>query len=273
MDTNFKLLTIRAKEGVYSLLSGNHLSKLYGDGYDFAELREYQVGDDVRKINWNISAKLQKPYIKEVNSNRELSIVVVSMLDGGLYFGEDNKKQHLMTEIASMLAYYTQYNNDIFSGINYAQNSIYTTNPTKQIFTIDSYLKDIYNTKTLYTKLDKQEAIKDLFRRVDKPSLIFVLSDFLDEVDLSTISQKHEIVAIIIRDEDEQNPTLKGEYNLISPISNDKKKRFINKSSIDRYKLKLKENDDKLIKHLSQNSIRYSQILTNDNILTKLMNL
>jgi hypothetical protein len=198
---------------------------------------------------------------------------VASMLDGGLYFGDGNKKQDLITQIATTLAYSTQHNNDIFTGINYSQDNIFTTNPTKQIFTIDRYLKDIYSTKTLYTKLERQKAIDDLFTRVTKPSLIFILNDFLDDIDLSILSQKHEIIALIIRDEEEENPKEKGDINLLSPISKEIKKSFYNRKSISSYLSKLKENDEKVIKHLSQNSIRYTKILTNDNILTKLINL
>jgi uncharacterized protein (DUF58 family) len=59
-----KALQLKAKRQVYTLLSGNNLSKLHGEGYDFSELREYQMGDDIRKINWMITAKLGKPYVK-----------------------------------------------------------------------------------------------------------------------------------------------------------------------------------------------------------------
>ena len=273
MDNRFKLLQIKAKEQVHTLLSGEHLSKLYGDGYDFNELREYQMGDDIRKINWNISAKLQKPYIKELNSNRELSIVVVSLLDGSLYFNNSHKKQHLMTQIASILSYATQYNNDLFTGINYYEESIFSTNPTKQIFQIERYIKEIYNKNILYTKLNRQKSIDNLFKRVYKPSLIFILDDFLDSFDLSTLSQKHEVVAIIIRDDLEQNPKPKQEIQLINPQTNKSKNLFLTKNNISNYIKKLNQNDDRVIRHLSKHNIRYTKILTNDNIITKLINL
>lgn len=273
MSMDFKLLQIKAKEQVTSLLSGQHLSKLYGDGYDFSELREYQVGDDIRKINWNISAKLQKPYIKEVNSNRELSVVVASFLDASLYFGLGNRKQALLCEIASILAYATQYNNDIFTGINYTENDIFTSTPTKQIFSIEKYIKNIYTSKILQTKVNTKEAINDLFQRVDKRSLIFIIGDFLQEIDLSILAQKHEVVVLIIRDEEEENPKVRGELNLLNPFSSERKKILYNQKALSYYLSRLKENDALIFKHFSQNNIRYSKILTNDTILTKLINL
>lgn len=273
MDSTFKLLQIKAKAQVHSLLAGQHLSKLYGDGYDFSELREYQIGDDIRKINWNISAKLQKPYIKEVNSNRELSLVVASFLDASLYFGLGNQKQVLMTQIASLIAYATQYNQDIFTGITYTQEHIYTSNPTKKLFSIEKYIEDMYSKEILSSKVNKQEALKDLFQRLEKPSLIFILSDFLEEVDLSILAQKHEIVLVFVRDEEEENPSTKGELNLVNPFSWERKKIVYNQKSMASYLEKLKENDALIYQHLSQHNIRYTKILREDSILEKLINL
>ena len=88
MLKNFRALQIRARHQVYTLLSGNNLSKLHGEGYDLSELREYQPGDDVRKINWIITAKQGKPYVKELHANRELSVVIAAMMGGSLWFGD-----------------------------------------------------------------------------------------------------------------------------------------------------------------------------------------
>ena len=127
MNAAIKALQLKARHQVYTLLSGHNLSKLHGEGYDFSELREYQIGDDIRKINWTITAKLGKPYIKELHANRELSVVVAAFMDASLYFGPGNAKQEKLTEVATLLGYAAQQNSDLFTGLSYTQESTNTT--------------------------------------------------------------------------------------------------------------------------------------------------
>ena len=207
---SFRVLQIKARQQVYTLLSGNNLSKLHGEGYDFSELREYQPGDDVRKINWIITAKQGKPYIKELHANRELSIVITAMMGGSLYFGEGNAKQDILTEVATLLGYAAHQNGDLFTGISYQKEHTSFQAPTKQLFHIETFSKNLYETDTLGSALHYNKAIKNLFTRIQKPSLIFVIGDFLQEVDLSLLAQKHEVIAIIIRDRAEEDPKKAG---------------------------------------------------------------
>ena len=146
MNTSLKALQLKARHQVYSLLSGHNLSKLHGEGYDFAELREYQIGDDIRKINWMISAKLGKPYIKELHANRELSVVVATFMDSSMYFGLGNAKQEKLTEVATLLSYATLQQNDLFRGISYTQTDTFSTPPTKQIYHLEQFSKKLYET-------------------------------------------------------------------------------------------------------------------------------
>jgi len=182
MNIPLKALQLKAKRQVYTLLSGHNLSKLHGEGYDFAELREYQMGDDIRKINWTITAKLGKPYIKELHANRELSIVVCALMDASLYFGTGNAKQTKLCEVATILGYAAEQNADLFTGIAYTQNQVIDTPPTKQLYHINHFSESLYEENLLHTTLDKQQAIDTLFKRIHKPSLVFVLGDFLEEV-------------------------------------------------------------------------------------------
>ena len=115
MHTALKALQLKARHQVYTLLSGHNLSNLHGEGYDFSELREYQMGDDIRKINWMITAKLGRPYIKELHANRELSVVLCTLMDASLYFGSGNAKQKKLTEVATLLGYATQQQSDLFT--------------------------------------------------------------------------------------------------------------------------------------------------------------
>ncbi len=273
MTPALKALQLKARHQVYTLLSGHNLSKLHGEGYDFSELREYQIGDDIRKINWMITAKLGKPYIKELHANRELSVVACALMDGSLYFGSGNSKQEKFTEVASILGYATQQQSDLFTGLCYTQEQTYTTPPTKQLYHIEQFSQTLFNTPLLGTIVNTKDAINNLFKRIHKPSLVFVLGDFLEEIDLSLLAQKHEVIAILIRDRAEESPKALGEVTLSSPTDDSKMETYFGKRSIEKYLEKLKENDEKLIEHFSQNNIRYAKIFTDDEVVGKLVNL
>ena len=273
MNTALKTLQLKARHQVYTLLSGHNLSKLHGEGYDFSELREYQMGDDIRKINWTITAKLGKSYIKELHANRELSVVVAAFMDGSLYYGTGNAKQTKLTEVATLLGYAAQQNADIFTGIRYEQNKTNATVPTKQVYHIEQFSKGLFEASLLGTKVNSASSVENLFKRVHKPSLLFILSDFLEEIDLSLLAQKHEVVAIIIRDREEESPKKLGEARLKNPSFNTKMDTYFGKKSIEKYLAKLKENDHKLNEHFARYDIRSVKIFTDDEVVSKLVNL
>ncbi len=273
MNTALKSLQLKAKHQVYTLLSGHNLSKLHGEGYDFSELREYQMGDDIRKINWTITAKLGKPYIKELHANRELSVVVAALMDGSLYVGSGNAKQIKLTEVATVLGYAAQQNTDLFTGVSYEQDHANATPPTKQLYHIEQFSKTLFETSLLGTKTNYNTSIQDLFKRLHKSSLVFVIGDFLEEIDLSLLAQKHEVIAIVIRDRDEESPKNLGEVTLSSPQGKAKMDTYFGKRSIEKYLTKLKENDEKLIEHFSRYDIRHVKIFTDDEVVGKLIGL
>jgi uncharacterized protein (DUF58 family) len=273
MTTDLKILQLKARHQVYTLLSGNNLSRLHGEGYDFSELREYQIGDDIRKINWMITAKLGKPYIKELHANRELSVVVAALMDGSLYFDKDNAKQQKLTETAMLLAHAAQHNGDLFTGIGYTERRTLLTPPTKQIFHIEKFSEALYEMSLLGTALDRKSALKNLFTRLHKPSLIFILGDFLDEVDLSLLAQKHEVIAVIIRHRKEEHPKRLGEVTLEDPRDGNRVDTYFGRRSIGRYLARREENDAKLLEHFARYDIRYVKIFTDEEPVGKLLDL
>ena len=273
MNPALKILQLKARHQVYTLLSGHNLSRLHGEGYDFAELREYQMGDDIRKINWTITAKLGKPYVKELHANRELSIVVCALMDAGLYFGTGNAKQDKLCEVATILGYAAEQNADLFTGIAYTQYQTIETPPTKQLYHINRFSESLYETDILHTTLDKQQAINNLFRRIHKPSLIFILDDFLDEIDLSVMAQKHEVVAIMLRDRQEVSPQNLKEVTLDNPRTKESMETYFGKRSVVRYKKALFAHEEKRMEHFGRYDIRSATIFSDEDAISKLLTL
>jgi len=273
MNTSLKALQLKARHQVYTLLSGHSLSKLHGEGYDFSELREYQMGDDIRKINWTITAKLGKPYIKELHANRELSVVVATFMDGSLYVDNDNAKQRKLTEVATVLGYAAQQNSDLFSGISYQEERTYATPPSKQIYHIEQFSQTLFEASLLHHRLDHSLALKDLFKRLHKPSLLFIIGDFLEEVDLSLLAQKHEVIAVVIRDREEEFPKKLGEITLADPKGTRKLDTYFAKRSIDTYRAKLAEHEQKRLEHFARYDIRSVKIFTDEEAVGQLIRL
>ena len=272
-DQNFKLLKIRARQQVYTLLSGNNLSRLNGEGYDLSELREYHPGDDVRKINWIITAKQGKPYIKELHANRELSIVTAALAGGSLWFGEGNAKQLRMAETTALLGYAAHHNGDLFTGALYREEGKHFTIPTKQRYSIENFARVLYESDLSGSHIDDNASIKDLFTRVQNRSLIFVMGDFLQNIDLSLLAQKHEVIALIIRDRREEQPEKLGEVILKNPETGGVMNTFFGPKSIRRYLTEIRRNDERLIAHFSRYNIRYTKIFSDEEPITKLTGL
>jgi len=273
MSTSFKTLILKARHQVYTMLSGHNLSKLHGEGYDFAELREYQMGDDIRKINWTITAKMGKPYVKELHANRELSVVVVSLADGGVYFDAHHRKQRLHTEVGALIGFAALHSNDLFTGVLYTQEQIHTTPPTKQPFDVERFAETIDRTNLLHTRIDPDACMEDLFTRVHKPSLLFVLYDFLEPVDLSLLAQRHEVIAVILRDRGEAHLPKAGEVTLHNPTTQEKHDGYLGTRTQQRYLEKLQAHEEKIHSHFNRYDIRYLTIYTDEEPVEKLMRL
>ena len=277
-EHNLRLIKLKAKRQVYTLLSGNSLSRRNGEGYDFSELREYRIGDDIRKINWTITAKMGRPYIKEFHANRELSIAVVALLTPSLLFGfkgskEERAKLDTITEISTLLGYASIYNSDLFTGIYCLDDQTHLTPPTKELYAIDKFTNSIYNSELLGSRLEYDTITREVFSRVHRASLLFILGDFLQEIDLGLLAQRHEVVVIVVRHRDEDNPKKLGEVILQEPSNKTQLNTFFGKRSINRYIANIQKSDSNLKEHLSSHGIRYITIYTDENIVSRLIEL
>ena len=275
MNYVFQTLRLKAKHQVHTLLSGYSLSKKQAEGYDFSQLRAYQAGDDIRKINWQITAKLQTPYVNEHHTQRTLHVVVASLMDSSFVFGADSptspsKKQAYLSQVALLLGYVTQSHGDMFTGLGYTQNKHYSTPPTKQAYFIERFAEQLYESKLLTSTLNIQTSIQNLFSRISRPSLLFVLGDFLSFTDLSVLAQKHEVIAIGIRDEAEEVPTKLGEVLLKNPYNTQTLETYFSSKNIHSYLKELQQHDLHQQAHFHKYSIRYLKIKTNEDIIERL---
>ena len=267
MRHTLETILLRAKKDVYTHLSGGSLSKKLGLGYDFAELQKYEVGDDIRYISWINSAKLGELYIKRMHEERELNVAVCSLLDGRFVVGE---KREILTQVVATLGYSASYANDKFLNMVVRGERIISSAPTEKMEEIERGLTALYEGELLGTKINHKRVVKELLSRIEQRTLLFLVGDFLDPIDLSILSQKHEVVVVMVRDALEENPMPSGERQLVNPQTNQMLSQTLSKRAINHYRQKLLEHDERLFDHLYGCDIRFVKIYKRDRVFASL---
>jgi len=267
---DIKTILLKAREDVYTNLNGTNISKILGEGYDFVELQEYQPNSDIKHISWIHSAKLGEIYTKKMIEEKQLNIVVCTMIDGRFII---EPKIDILSYTVALLGYSCFYFNNSFSYIQFCGEELSTLLPTKDSEIIKKTLEEINRCKVLKKAISPLDIPQKLMEIIPKKSLLFLIGDFLDDIDLSTLSQKHEIIVIIIRSKWEEEPIASPNSQLINPQTGKPLNQTLTKRAIEHYKKKLQEHDNRLIKHFNQYNIRYTKIYNIDEVVEKITNI
>lgn len=259
-------ILVRARRQVFSEMVGNNPSIFQGEGYDFIELREYMPGDDIRHIDWNITAKLQKPYIKIFREERELNVVIASMLNGSVHFGSKRFKQDVIAEVTAMLSFSTIKNGDLLSSYIFSDKLESFLKPSKKLFQVHKSTDEILNFDPLNKKADYKVLANTLFKRLKRKSLIVVVGDFFDIPDFKVLAKKHEVVAVIVRDRLEETPPEMGFTSLVDPESGAVLEGDFNAQTVKEYAKKVLVHDRKLYATFRKHQIRFTKIYTDGKI-------
>lgn len=258
-------ILVRARRQVFSEMVGNNPSIFQGEGYDFIELREYMPGDDIRHIDWNITAKMRKPFIKIFREERELNVVVVSVLNGSVHFGSKKFKQESIAEVIALLGFSTIKNGDLLSSYIFTDEMISALKPSKKIHQVQKMTDDILNFDAINQKVDFKVIADTLYKRLKRKSLVLVVGDFFEIPDFKVLAKKHEVVAIVVRDHLEEKPPQMGFSSLMDPESGAVLEGDFNKSSVDAYAKKVHAHDHKLYETFRKHQIRFTKVYTDSN--------
>ncbi len=274
-EDSFKLkkIIIKTKRKIFSEIAGNNISHFEGEGFDFVELREYHFGDDVRKIDWKVTAKKQKPYIKIFKEEKELNVVIVSLMGGSVYFGSKVLKQDVMAEIFALLSFSSVKNSDNFSSIIFTDKEESFLKPTKKVFGVYKGVEEILNFQPIGKRVDFSHLVSYLRKKIKRRSLIFLVGDFVGDVDISHLTKKDEVFALIVRDKLEENPPEFGFLHLMDPESKKFLQMDLDKKTVESYKKMIRKNDEKLYKHFIKNRVRFAKIYTDDDPFVKISKL
>ena len=255
-------ILVRARRQVFSEMVGNNPSIFQGEGYDFIELREYMPGDDIRHIDWNITAKMQKPYIKIFREERELNVVVVSILNGSVHFGSKKFKQESIAEVVALLGFSTIKNGDLLSSYIYTDKMVSHLKPSKKVHQVQKSVDEILKFDALNQQVDFKFIADNLFKRLRRKSLIIVVGDFFKIPDFKLLARKHEVVAVVVRDHLEEKPPQMGFTSLVDPESGAVLEGDFNKSSVESYAKRVLAHDRKLYDTFRKHQIRFSKVYT-----------
>lgn len=188
-----------------NIFAGQYHSAFKGRGMAFAEVREYQFGDDVRDIDWNVTARFRKPYVKVFEEERELTVMLLVDVSGSLDFGTRSRmKSEMATEIAATIAYSAIQNNDKIGVVFFSDRIEKYIPPKKGRKHILYIIREMLDFKPESRKTDIGGAMEFFTRVMKRPTTAFVLSDFYDRHDffkqMQIANNKHDVMAIQVYD-------------------------------------------------------------------------
>ena len=188
-----------------NIFAGQYHSAFKGKGMSFSEVREYQYGDDVRDIDWNVTARYNKPFVKVFEEERELTVMLLIDVSNSLDFGTVKQlKKDMVTEIAATLAFSAIQNNDKIGVIFFSDRIEKFIPPKKGRKHILYIIRELLDFKPESKRTDIKMAVEYLTNVIKKRCTTFMISDFIDENDfrnaLTIANRKHDILAIQVYD-------------------------------------------------------------------------
>ncbi|MCC8188080.1 MAG: DUF58 domain-containing protein [Bacteroides sp.] len=188
-----------------NIFAGQYHSAFKGRGMAFSEVREYQYGDDIRDIDWNVTARFNKPYVKVFEEERELTVMLLIDVSGSLEFGTVKQlKKDMVTEIAATLAFSAIQNNDKIGMIFFSDRIEKFIPPKKGRKHILYIIRELLDFQPQSRRTDIGQAVRYLTNVMKRRCTAFMISDFIDQAcfrnALTIANRKHDIVAIQVYD-------------------------------------------------------------------------
>ena len=218
-----------------NIFGGEYHSSFKGRGMTFSEVRQYQFGDDVRAIDWNVTARYNEPYIKVFEEERELTMLLMADVSGSESFGTSTQfKKDTVTEIAATLAFSATQNNDKVGLILFSDDIELYIPPKKGKSHVLRIIRELIEFKPKSKQTNISAALKFLSSVTKKKAIVFILSDFMDddyEKTLKIAAKKHDLTGVRVFDKHDEEipnigmvPILDSETEVIQLINTSSKK-------------------------------------------------
>ncbi|MAI28375.1 MAG: DUF58 domain-containing protein [Flavobacteriales bacterium] len=270
-------IEIKTRKLSNNIFGGEYHSAFKGRGMTFSEVRKYQYGDDVRTIDWNVTARYREPYVKVFEEERELTLMLLVDISGSSNFGTRTKlKNEILTEIAATLAFSALNNNDKVGLVLFSNKIELFIAPKKGKIHILRIIRELLNHESTSLKTNISKALEFLSQVQKKKAIIFVLSDFIDSnysKSVQLLSKKHDLTGVRIFDLFEKELQKSG--LLFVNDAETGRKLWINSSSKkvrESYNLSYRKNADYFKKTFSKNGAGAIALSTNDEYVKTLLN-
>ena len=206
-------IEIKTKRLSNHIFSGEYHTTFKGRGMTFSEVRQYQYGDDIRNIDWNVTARYNEAHVKVFEEERELTMMLMVDISGSESFGSKNQfKEEIVTEIAATMAFSATQNNDKIGLILFSDQIELYVPPKKGKSHVLRIIRELIEFQPKSRKTDIEQALKFLSGTQKKKAIVFLISDFMSddyEKTLKIASKKHDITGIRVWDlRDEKIPNL-----------------------------------------------------------------
>ena len=201
------------------IFSGEYHTSFKGRGMTFSEVRQYQYGDDVRAIDWNVTARYNEPFVKVFEEERELTMMLMVDISGSESFGTKNQlKRDMITEIAATLAFSATQNNDKIGLLLFSDQIELFIPPKKGKSHVLRIIRELIEFESKSKKTDLSQALKYLSSVLKKKAIVFLISDFMVkdyEHTLKIASKRHDVTGIRVFDQREENIPNIGIVNML----------------------------------------------------------
>lgn len=271
-------IEIKTKHLSNQIFSGEYHSAFKGRGMAFSEVREYAVGDEIRTIDWNVTARFNEPFVKVFEEERQLTVMLLVDISASGLFGTRNQlKRETITELCAVLAFSAVSNNDQIGLVLFSDKIEKFIPPKKGKSHILRIIRELINFEPTGKETDISMALKYFTQMIKKKSIAFVLSDFMDkdfEDALKISSRKHDVVALKVMDKAENELPKIGiakfkdlETGETKWVNTSSKKTRLN------YKKQAEERDEALRKIFRKSKTDFAEIFTDEGYIKPLMNL
>jgi uncharacterized protein (DUF58 family) len=258
------------------LFSGEYHSAFKGRGMAFSEVREYVEGDDIRTIDWNVTARFSHPYVKVFEEERELTVMLLVDVSASDSFGTQELKKDLITEIAAVIAVSAIQNNDKVGMILFTDQVEKFIPPKKGKSHILRIIRELLEYKPVNKRTDVSEVIKYFYNAIKKKSIGFIISDFLTgdfRDELKMANRRHDVIALQTYDERELEMPSMGYVQFSDPETGELSWVNTNKKSVkEGYAKNAKDHFKRVEDTFKKSGVDYAKIKTGESYITPLLN-
>lgn len=271
-----RLIEIKTRHVVNDIFGGEYHSAFKGKGMEFAEVREYVPGDDIRDIDWNVTARTGKPFIKKFDEERELTVMLmIDVSASGFYGTGDTLKSDLMVELSSVLSFSAIKNNDKVGLILFSDKIEKFIPPQKGKSHVMRIIRELIFYKAEDQQTDLSQAIEFVQKVIKRKSVIFLLSDYQDAhfyKPLCHLNNKHDVISIKFDDSSEKEIPNLGMIKLHD--SETQRSIWVDSKSKrlrELMKIAVLENDKTLKRYFDKNKIDFIPINTESGYIEPLV--